>query len=181
MIDSTDLALPSVGQIRAQAPAFSFHHVALGAIGRAIKERLPIRGIAGQRRRFHFNASQIRNHLPDLLVLHLDANASERGRHVRSWNSIVDGPEEVGVGVAMLLLCMGQIGASPSAVSAQPVAQRAIDAEMRLARLSGLGIVRKRVAILRAKGCGQREQNQSTHREQSRGPWSSTGKPTWWR
>ena len=96
------------------------------------------RGIAVERWRFHFDTPETSDHLPDLLVLHLDANASERGRHVCSWNSIVDGPEEVGVGVAMLLLRLGQVGTSPSAVSAQPVAQRAIDAEMRLACLSGL-------------------------------------------
>src|SRR5204862_663867 len=96
------------------------------------------------------------------LILHLDTHAPQRGRHICSWNAIVDGSEKLGIGVPMLLLCDGQIGTSSAAACPQSMAQRAVDAEVRFARLRRIGIVRKRVAILCVEGYGQREQNQCT-------------------
>jgi hypothetical protein len=125
---------------------------------------LPFGRIPGKRRCFHFHTPKICDHLPDLSILHFDADAFDGSRHVCPWNAVTDGAEQFGAGTAMSLLRPCQIGAASAALSSQPVAQRAVDAKVRLAGLGGLGFVSERIALLRAERGGEGGQNQFVHR-----------------
>ncbi len=113
-------------------------------------------------RSFNLHAADVGDNLPDLLVGHADALAvGSVGRHCSAGDSVADYLKHLRVGVNMLLLGPRQVGAAAAATRSQPVAERAVDAELRLARLCGLGIVGVGIAFVGGEKGDRRQDEQS--------------------
>src|SRR4029450_2352325 len=108
------------------------NHVALAACGLAKEQRLAVLGVA----LFVFvrcrpaQRSQVRNDRPDLIRGRV---GELRAWHVRSWNALHDGSEQLRIGAAARVLTGREIGAAQS-FCIEPVAARAWGPEERSGR-----------------------------------------------
>src|ERR1700722_20270031 len=111
----------------------------------------------GPRWRFYFPAPDISADLPNLFIGHANTLAVRSvSGHDRARYSVADHLKQFCVGMRVLLLRPRQVGTAAAAVRAQAVTKRAIDAELKLARLRGLGVTRIRIAIVRTARCCQK-------------------------
>src|SRR5580704_16887063 len=93
------------------------------------------------RRRLNLNAAQIRNDLPNLIVGHADAlTVGSVGGHHRAGDSLADVLKQIGVGVAVPFVGAGEVGAAATTACAEAVAESAVYAEFKFARLRGFGV-----------------------------------------
>src|SRR5260370_4186622 len=100
-------------------------------------------------RSFYLHAADVGDDLPDLFVSHADVLAiGSVGRHCCAGDSVADYLKHFRVGVNMLLVGPRQVWAAAAATRSQPVAKCAVDAELRLTGLGGLGIVGVGVAFI---------------------------------
>src|SRR6516225_2849294 len=140
------------GQVGAKPAALSLEHMAAGT-GRASKKELAAaHRIAGHRDRFVLHTANVSDHLPDFFFGHPDPLLRGTvGRHGRSGNPVADGGEDFLVGVAVFLGRPRQIGTTPAAASAKPMAKSAVRAELILAKLGYRSVARERVLGLSRK------------------------------
>jgi len=115
----------------------------------------------GLGRRLNFNTADIGDDLPDFFIGHANALAvGSVGGHDGARDSVADHLKHFFVGVNMPLLCPCQIRPASAAMSAQSVAQRAVDAEFILASFRRLAILGKRIVIFDRMGCSCGHQQQ---------------------
>src|SRR5258708_34607400 len=111
-------------------------------------------------RSFYLDAADVGDDLPDLFVSHAGAlTIGSVGRHCCAGDSVADYLKHFRVGVNMLLLGPCQVRTAAAATPPQPVAKRAVDAELRLARFRGLRIVGIGIAVVGSVGKGDRSQD----------------------
>src|SRR5580700_2021185 len=107
--------------------------------------------------RFYFLPPDISDDLPNLFIGHTNTLAVRSvSGHDRARYSVADHLKQFCVGMGVLLLCPSQVGTAAAAVRAQAMTERAIDAELKLARLRGLGVASIRIVIVRAARCRQK-------------------------
>ena len=118
----------------------------------------------GLRRRFNFEAAYISDDLPDFFLGHTDPLAGGSiGWHGGPRDSLVDGSEQISVRTSVTLVGTGQVGPAASAARAQAVAKRAVNAELKFARMRRFSIPCKRIAVLSGKRRRQQQQQHSAH------------------
>ena len=145
-------------------PALALDHVAQRAVAVAVKQFFAMRRVAERLgRRLHLYAADVGDDLPDFFVGHAHALAvGSVGGHGGAGNAIADDLKHLRVGVRVLFLRAGQVGAAASAMRAEAVAERAVDAEFVLARLRRFGIVGQGIAIFGGdRGCRVNDQGQA--------------------
>jgi hypothetical protein len=130
-----------------------WHVPQAAAIEKFLAVRRVPQGLPGS---FYLHAAKVGDHLPDFFFRHADTLLGGAiWRHRRARDSFIDGPEELSVGVAVPFVRPGQVRTASSTTRAEPMAERAIRAKLKLPELGGLGIPRKRIRVLRAECHGR--------------------------